>query len=215
MLLASETLIFSPMNEMPSKLKARAERKNAKRDVKKRQIAESAILALQELGYANTSLRDIAEKSDMSLGMLHYYFEDRSELIIYCVSIYKQQFVSNIVDALAGAEGRDSVIETFSNALAESITDDAMTHRLWYDIRSQAMFDETFRPIVREIEEMLVGIVADALEKAGHPIDETLAIQYALIDGVFLHLMQRQISDGPQDTAEVAAVFRGIFEKLL
>ncbi|WP_297757959.1 TetR/AcrR family transcriptional regulator [uncultured Shimia sp.] len=203
------------MNEMPSKLKARAERKNAKRDVKKRQIAESAILALQELGYANTSLRDIAEKSDMSLGMLHYYFEDRSELIIYCVSIYKQQFVSNIVDALAGAEGRDSVIETFSNALAESITDDAMTHRLWYDIRSQAMFDETFRPIVHEIEEMLVGIVADALEKAGHPIDETLAIQYALIDGVFLHLMQRQISDGPQDTAEVAAVFRGIFEKLL
>ena len=41
------------MNEMPAKLKARADRKSAKRDEKKRQIAESAIGALKELGYAN------------------------------------------------------------------------------------------------------------------------------------------------------------------
>ena len=64
---------------------------------KKRPIAESAITALQELGFANTSLRDIAAKSDMSLGMLHYYFEDRSDLIIYCVRIYKQDFVTGMI----------------------------------------------------------------------------------------------------------------------
>ena len=34
------------MNEMPTKLEARAARKNAKRDEKKRQIADSAIEAL-------------------------------------------------------------------------------------------------------------------------------------------------------------------------
>ncbi len=203
------------MNEMPSKLRARAERKHAKRDIKKRQIAESALLALQELGYANTSLRDIADKSDMSLGMLHYYFEDRSELIIYCVRIYKQQFMRNIIDALEGAEGRDTVIETFSKALADSIIDDSMTHRLWYDIRAQAMFDETFRPVVREIEEMLIGIVADAMTKAGKPADDTVAIQYAMLDGLFLHLMQRHLTRGAQDRDKIAAVFRGIFEEIL
>ncbi|MFT7449151.1 MAG: AcrR family transcriptional regulator, partial [Glaciecola sp.] len=51
------------MTDMATKLKVRALRKSAKRNEKKRQIAESAINALQELGYANTSLRDIASKS--------------------------------------------------------------------------------------------------------------------------------------------------------
>jgi AcrR family transcriptional regulator len=203
------------MNEMPAKLKARAERKSAKRDIRKRQIAESAIRALQELGYANTSLRDIADKSDMSLGMLHYYFEDRSELIIYCVRIYKQQFMANIIDALAHAEGREAVIAAFSDALAETITDNAMTHRLWYDIRAQAMFDETFRPVVKEIEDMLIGIVADAIAKTGHPPDDDLPLRYALIDGLFRHLMQNRINGTAPDKACIAGLFRELFETLL
>ena len=203
------------MNEMPAKLKARAERKSAKRDIRKRQIAESAIRALQELGYANTSLRDIADKSDMSLGMLHYYFEDRSELIIYCVRIYKQQFMANIIDALAHAEGREAVIAAFSDALAETITDNAMTHRLWYDIRAQAMFDETFRPVVKEIEDMLIGIVADAIAKTGHPPDGDLPLRYALIDGLFRHLMQNRINGVAPDKARIAGLFRELFETLL
>lgn len=203
------------MNEMPAKLKARADRKNAKRDSKKRQIAESAILALKELGYANTSLRDIAEKSDMSLGMLHYYFEDRTDLIIYCVSIYKEEFVRNISNALEKAQGRDAVIEEFSLALVASIIDDEMTHRLWYDIRAQAMFDETFRPVVSEIEAKLVGIVRTAYLKAGHDVPVDVEISYALLDGVFRFLMQNQIPQPSQSRDELTNVFRALLGKFL
>lgn len=129
------------MNELPAKLKTRTDRKTAKHDVKKRQIADSAISALKELGYANTTLLDIAAKSALSLGMLHYYFADRAELIIYCVEIYKEDFVHKVAKALETAQGRDQVIEAFTEALVASIFDDAMTHRLWYDVRTQAMFD--------------------------------------------------------------------------
>lgn len=203
------------MNEMPAKLKARAERKHAKRDEKKRQIAQSAIEALKELGYANTSLRDIAEKSDMSLGMLHYYFDDRTELIIFCVQTYKQEFFRNIIEALNKAEGRESVIEAFAESLAASIADDSMTHKLWYDIRTQAMFDEAFGPVVADIEEMLIDIVRTALTKANLQVDETVAVQYAVIDGVFRFLMQGQLGDTPRDKAEIANTFRALFAQLL
>ena len=203
------------MNEMPAKLKARAERKNAKREEKKRQIAESAIEALKELGYANTSLRDIAEKSDLSLGMLHYYFEDRTDLIIYCVEIYKQEFVRNILDALDKAKGRAGVIEAFSEALVASIVDDEMTHRLWYDIRTQAMFDASFRPAVAEIEEMLIGIVRTALIKAGHEAPENVEPSYALLDGVFRYLMQGQIGDTPRDRETMTRIFAGLLDQFL
>ncbi len=203
------------MNEMPAKLKERAARKFAKRDQKKRQIAQSALAALKELGYANTSLRDIAERSDLSLGMLHYYFEDRSDLIIFCVRIYKEDFVLNVTEALDRAEGRDQVIAAFSEALAASIVDDAMTHRLWYDIRTQAMFDETFRPVVAEIEARLIDIVRTAYRKAGHDVPEQVEISYALLDGVFRYLMQGQIGDAPRSREELRATLRGLLEQFL
>lgn len=203
------------MTELPAKLRARAARKTAKRDQKKRQIADSAIQALKELGYANTSLRDIAEKSDLSLGMLHYYFEDRTDLIIYCVSIYKEDFVRDITEALDQSEGRDDVIAAFSEALVASIVDDEMAHRLWYDIRTQAMFDETFRPVVDEIEAKLMGIVQTAYIRAGHDVPENIEIPYAMLDGVFRFLMQGQIGNKGKSRKELAGIFRALFEKFL
>jgi len=195
------------MNQIPTKLRARADRKTAKRDEKKRQIADSAIKALKELGYANTSLRDIAAKSDLSLGMLHYYFEDRSDLIIYCVQLYKEAFVRDINAALTTSEGRDAVLDAFADALAGSIVDDTETHRLWYDIRTQAMFDETFRPVVDEIEAMLIDIVRHAFGKTGKEIPQTVAIHYAALDGVFRMLMQNQLTGDVKTKDELAATF--------
>lgn len=203
------------MNEMPTKLRARADRKTAKRDEKKRQIAESAIEALKELGYANTSLRDIAAKSDLSLGMLHYYFEDRSDLIIYCVQLYKEEFVREINAALNTAEGRDAVLDAFAEALADSIVDDTETHRLWYDIRTQAMFDETFRPVVDEIEAMLIDIVRHAFKKAGNEIPPMVDIHYAAVDGVFRMLMQNQLTGGLKTKDELVAIFHGLLAQFI
>ncbi|WP_185960874.1 TetR/AcrR family transcriptional regulator [Aliiroseovarius halocynthiae] len=200
---------------MPTKLKDRADRKTAKRDAKKRQIAESAILALKELGYANTGLRDIAAHSDLSLGMLHYYFEDRAELIIYCVEIYKQEFVRKFVDALETAHGRDQVIDAFTEALVASIVDDNMTHRLWYDIRTQAMFDEAFRPVVANIEEALIGILRTAFDKAGHGAPSNIDIHYALLDGAFRYIMQAQIGAPARTRDELTALFQKLLSQIL
>ena len=203
------------MNDLPEKLRERADRKTRKRDEKKRQIAQSAISALKELGYANTGLRDIAAKSDLSLGMLHYYFEDRSDLIIYCVRIYKHEFVRAITQAVEHAQGRDEVAQAFAEALAVSIIRDEETHRLWYDIRTQAMFDAAFRPAVAEIEALLINAVRIGFDKAGtvDPADESLA--YAMIDGAFRYLMQGQIGPAARDQATLSAIFREILARFL
>lgn len=202
------------MNQMPTKLQARAQRKGKKRDEKKRKIAESALQALKELGYANTSLRDIAAKSDLSLGMLHYYFEDKAELITYCVSIYKQDFVHDVSDAIRDANDRDQVVVAFSDVLVRSIIDDEATHRLWYDIRNQAMFDASFRPVVAEVEAMLIDVTRSALCKAGRP-DLDAEMHYALLDGAFRHLMQAQISYDPRPRQELMARLQTLLGQFL
>ena len=56
-------------------------------DQRRTQLAESALRTLSELGYARTSVRDIAQNSEFSHGVLHYYFKDKAELIVYSVRL--------------------------------------------------------------------------------------------------------------------------------
>ncbi len=203
------------MNELPAKLRQRNARKRAKREEKKLQIASSALEALKELGYANTSLRDIAAKSDLSLGMLHYYFEDRSDLIIFCVRTYKDEFVRRFSEALDRAEGREQVIAAFSGELVAAIVDDEMIHKLWYDIRNQAMFDDTFRPVADEIEAMLIGIVRKAYRRLDREIPDDIDLLYAMLDGVFRYLMQRQMGPDPVSREQLRRIFERILSQFL
>lgn len=172
------------MTQTTEKLKQRADKKSAKRQVKKDEIAQSAIKALRDLGYANTALRDIAAHCDLSLGMLHYYFDDKEELIIHCVRLYKEGFVKDLQTATQGIPDLDA----FYAALATSLVQDWKTHRLWYDMRIQAMFDDSFKPVVAQIEADLINLVSFMM---GPNTPVSSARQgYALLDGIFLSFIQ-------------------------
>jgi AcrR family transcriptional regulator len=43
---------------------------------RRNELAEAALKTLAERGYAQTGLRDIAQNSEFSHGVLHYYFAD-------------------------------------------------------------------------------------------------------------------------------------------
>lgn len=205
------------MNEhMPdpsAKLEERAKRKAAKREAKKTEIAVSTLDALKQLGYANTTLRDIAAQSGLSLGSLTYYFDDKVELITYCVRIYKAEFIARIERSVTNAEGRDAVIDALATELSRSMNEDLPTHRLWYDIRSQSMFDPAFRPVVDEIEKKLIETLTRAAQAAGQQDTSVVPLGYAMLDGVFRFLLQspdRDMRDSCKLTATFAAVLRRI-----
>ena len=193
-----------------TKLEERANRKATKREAKKAEIAVSTLDALKQLGYANTTLRDIAAQSGMSLGSLTYYFTDKAELITYCVRTYKAEFIARVRNSVTRAQGREAVIAALADELVRSMTEDLPTHRLWYDIRNQAIFDPAFRPIVAEIEVALVDTVADAMRAAGHEDTSAAAIGYAILDGLFHYLMQNR---GEETQEQLAASFAATLQR--
>ncbi|MEZ5872795.1 MAG: TetR/AcrR family transcriptional regulator [Nitratireductor sp.] len=203
------------MDDLTVKLTERTARKNRKRNERKREIAASAMEALKQLGYANTTLRDIAAKSDLSLGMLHYYFEDKIELITYCVENYKAEFIHDLSLSIEHAKDRDELVASFSEALVASIIDDEAIHRLWYDIRTQAMFDPLFRPVVARIEKSLIGLVNAAVMKAGTDAGGRIDILYAMLDGVFRFVMQSQVTGRAMTRKQMQQLFRELLDQFL
>ena len=69
---------------------------------RREELAAAALKTLSELGYAKTSLREIAQNSDISHGVLHYYFRDKIELITYCVRQYKTECITRYDEIVAG-----------------------------------------------------------------------------------------------------------------
>jgi AcrR family transcriptional regulator len=160
-----------------------------KYEERRTQLAISALATLGELGYARTSLRDIAQNSEFSHGVVHYYFADKFELITHCVRYYKAQCVTRYDGLVAESSTSSELLSRFADKLVETMTTEAPMHRLWYDLRTQSMFEEQFRPDVLMIDatlqDMIGRVVTRYAELAGRPLALDVATSYAVLDGVF------------------------------
>jgi AcrR family transcriptional regulator len=172
------------------------------------QLAASALQTLSERGYARTSLREIAQNSEFSHGVLHYYFRDKVDLITCCVRQYKAVCVTRYDEIVATAHTATALRRGFAQAMATTLRDDASMHRLWYDLRNQSLFEEPFRADVLEIdhslERMIWRIVSQYATLSGSPLGVTAPVAYALFDGLFQQGLLRYVAGDPEAPSALA-----------
>ncbi|MEO6082430.1 MAG: TetR/AcrR family transcriptional regulator [Umezawaea sp.] len=168
---------------------------------RRRELADAALQTLSELGYARTSLREIAQNSAFSHGVLHYYFRDKVELITYCVRKYKTECAHRYDKIVATADTPEDLAAGFLEALTTTLVDDATMHRLWYDLRSQALFEPSFREDVLEIDAMLERMIWRVLSRYAELVNAKIAgsspAVYAMFDGLFQQALLRQLAGHP------------------
>jgi AcrR family transcriptional regulator len=172
-----------------------------RRDARRDELAESALRTLGELGYARTSLREIANNGPFSHGVLHYYFRDRTELIVHSIRLYKSRCVTRydtVVDEATTAAGLATAL---GDKLVETIVDEGPMHRLWYDLRTQSMFEPELRGAVLTIDEALEAMVWRVVERyaqlAGTRPAVAAATAYAMLDGLFERALLGHLTGQP------------------
>jgi TetR/AcrR family transcriptional regulator, transcriptional repressor of bet genes len=180
-----------------------------KYDERRNQLAESALQTLGELGYARTSLREIANNSEFSHGVVHYYFADKLELIVYCVRYYKARCVTRYDAVVEDATTPEGLLDAFAAKLVETLRDEAAMHRLWYDLRTQSMFEDKLREAVLMIdatlEDMIWRVISRYAELSGRATAMTPHAAYAVLDGLFQQALLGHLT-GSSDAAEAMAV---------
>ncbi|MEW2507495.1 TetR/AcrR family transcriptional regulator [Amycolatopsis sp. NPDC047767] len=185
---------------------------------RREQLAESALQALAELGYARTSLREIAQKSDFSHGVLHYYFADKVELLTYAVRKFEEVCVTRYDDVVAEANTAEELERGFGAAMAATLRTDAVMHRLWYDLRNQSLFEESFRADVLEIDDrrqaMIWRVVERYAELAGAVPQVSEAVAYATFDGLFQQFLLRHLAGRETAAAELGEAVPRVVKQL-
>jgi AcrR family transcriptional regulator len=176
------------------------------------ELGEAALQTLAELGYARTSLREIAQNSEFSHGVLHYYFTDKLDLILCSVRQYKARCVKRYDEVTATSTSYDELLDGFVAALGDTLRKEAPLHRLWYDLRAQSLFEEAFRADVTEIdkslEKMIWRVLSRFAEITGQPVRVPSSVAYAMFDGLFQQGLLRHLSGNRRAIAAMQANVR-------
>lgn len=160
-------------------------------------LAESALTAIAERGYAHTGMRDIAHHSDLSHGSLHYYFDDKDDLVALAVWNYKSACARRYDPIIATAETAAEFAERFGVEISTTLRDEASLHRLWYDLRNQSLFTEGFRETIVRIDALLQEMVWSIVTRYGELEGREPALvphfAYGLFDGLFQNTLIRYL----------------------
>lgn len=183
--------------------------RSSKHAEKRRDIALHALAALAELGFANVNLREVAARSGITLGSIHYYFHDKTDLLIEAVSMYKDDFILALEEQIAFSRDPVDLVRKTNALTVQAIQRNAATHRLWYDIRAQALFDPDFQPVVAQLEDGIVNVIQHLLDKIRqlgvHDAPTDGLATYITIDGWFRYFLQRHLAGDKEACGELAA----------
>jgi TetR/AcrR family transcriptional repressor of bet genes len=187
-------------------------------DERRDQLAESALLTLGELGYARASLRQIANNSPFSHGVVHYYFKDKLELVIYSVRYYKARCVTRYDHVVESSTTPDELLTGFAAKLGQTIREEAAMHRLWYDLRTQSMFEPGLREAVgvidETLEQMVWRVVARYAELSGREPALPPGTVYGLLDGLFQQALLAY-PDAPEALGNLSDQVRRVMPRML
>jgi len=92
-------------------------------------------------------------------------------------------------------------------------------HRLWYDLRNQSLFEESFRADVLEIDEslqrMIWRIVSQYAELADAPLAVSSSTAYAILDGLFQQALLRQLAGNVDAGRQLQESVESIIDHLI
>jgi AcrR family transcriptional regulator len=129
--------------------------------------------------------------------VLHYYFTDKIDLITHCVQVYNDECVTRYDEILTSARSATDLKRRFCEKLAATMADDADMHRLWYDLRNQALFEPAFQTDVTDIDlslqRMIWRIVSRCGELRGHRPNVAEDVAYGMFDGLFEQALRRHL----------------------
>jgi AcrR family transcriptional regulator len=188
-------------------------------DERRAELGEAALQTLAALGYARTSLREIAQNSEFSHGVLHYYFTDKLDLILCSVRQYKARCVKRYDEVTTSATTFDELLDGFVASLGDTLRKEAPLHRLWYDLRAQSLFEAAFRADVAEIdkslEKMIWRVMSRFAEITDEPVRVPSSVAYAMFDGLFQQGLLKHLSGDKNAVATMQSNVRLVVSQLV
>ena len=90
---------------------------NDRKEQKINEILKNSLRVLAKNGYENTTIANIANKSNVSRGILHYYFSDKEDLVSKVLAFSSENIIQATIRGIKGKTPEEIV----DNIIKDSI----------------------------------------------------------------------------------------------
>jgi AcrR family transcriptional regulator len=108
-------------------------------------ILNTAFECLSANGYANVSMRNIADEAGVALSQLAYYFNNKEKLFSEVINMMTDQYLHEIESTLKSTVDMKHKLSSLVRYFKELIRDNPKLLRLFIDFTAQALWIPAFR----------------------------------------------------------------------
>jgi AcrR family transcriptional regulator len=141
------------------------QRKTDKEDTSAK-ILNTAYECLSTNGYANVSMRNIADEAGVALSQLAYYYKNKENLFSEVINMMMDQYLSEIEATLKSTAAAKDKLASLVRYFKELIRDNPKLLRLFIDFTAQALWIPSFR----EQLDSLFNAITEIIER-NLPVD--------------------------------------------
>jgi AcrR family transcriptional regulator len=124
-------------------------------------ILDAAFKCISTKGYANVSLRDIANEAGVVLSQLNYYYKNKEGLFTEVIKVMGKKYIAEFEQCLEGGETTQEKISFFIEFSKEMIKEKSELFRLLYDFISLALWSPSSKELLRNLFNDLSIIIED------------------------------------------------------
>jgi AcrR family transcriptional regulator len=136
-------------------------------------ILQTAFQCLSTRGYANVSMRDIADEAGVALSQLNYYYKNKEGLFTEVVKMMMHQYLHEVEEKLKSTKNAKEKIASLVKYFNELIRKNPELLRLFIDFTAQSLWLPSFR---RQLKNLFADL-SEMIEKsilAGTVINKNL-----------------------------------------
>ena len=180
-------------------------------------ILKAAFNCISARGYANVSLRDIADEAGVVLSQLNYYYKNKEGLFIEIVKMLSQKYLHEIESNLKKGKSKKERISFLIKYFQEMLRQNAELFKILFDLTSMALWSAALKELVNDlfhrltelIEKYIVSEFSDQEEFQNH---STTTLSRMMLGTLFGTSIQVILADGNEDMIDSLSALKILFE---
>lgn len=122
-------------------------------------ILKTAFHCLSTRGYANVSMRDIANEADVALSQLNYYYKNKEGLFTEVIKVMIHQYLNDIEEKLKATIRMEEKMTSLVGYFNDLIRKKPELFRLFVDFTAQSLWLPTFAKQLKNLFDDLTEMV--------------------------------------------------------
>jgi AcrR family transcriptional regulator len=185
-------------------------------DERREQLVDAAIRVMTRDGVAKATTRAISAEAGMPLGVFHYAFQSKQELMVRVTESIAQRSRADIDDAVLDSDPEDAMHAIALAGLCayfDHVVTNPLEHLVTYEIAVTALRDPELREGARrqfdyyleENEKLLTAAAETFGVEYAVPVKVLCRLMFSMVDGLALNWLARGDEEEARQVLELAA----------